>query len=195
MLTICRRTNERGFTLPEAMLAIGIGSVLLLGAMQFFPILKQHTQQLAQRYQLDQLLRQTAMTLQKDFRRAGFCAGQCNGQSMVLSAASGEAENSCITLAYDLNRNGRWEPAGHIESEYFSYRLRSGMLENQRGRVECNGSGWERMLDPAEVEFTRLQIATISGDAGKTLLALDMQANWKRSPLVQRQLYSVVKVQ
>gem|GEM_PF-4444344 len=29
--------NAKGFTLPEAMLAMGIGSMLIIGAMQFLP--------------------------------------------------------------------------------------------------------------------------------------------------------------
>jgi len=37
-----------GFTLPEVMLAMGIGSMLLLGAAQTFPLLRQHSQDLAQ---------------------------------------------------------------------------------------------------------------------------------------------------
>jgi len=189
------RVNQKGFTLPEAMLAMGIGSVLILGAMQFFPMLRQRTQQLSQHYQLDQLLRQTALTLQKDFRRAGFCAGKCNGRAIVITQASGEAKNSCIIVAYDLNRNGRWEPAGQSESEYFGYRLRNRMLESQRGVTQCNGSGWERMLDPTEVEFSQFQLSTVIGDSGGKLLVLEMRANWKKNTSVGSRLNTVVKVQ
>lgn len=189
------RVNQKGFTLPEAMLAMGIGSVLILGAMQFFPMLRQRTQQLSQHYQLDQLLRQTALTLQKDFRRAAFCAGKCSGKAIVITQASGEAKNSCIIVAYDLNRNGRWEPAGHGESEYFGYRLRNRMLESQRGVTQCNGPGWERMLDPSEVEFSQFQLSAITGDSGGKLLVLEMRANWKKNASVGSRLNTVVKVQ
>ena len=189
------RVNQKGFTLPEAMLAMGIGSVLILGAMQFFPMLRQRTQQLSQHYQLDQLLRQTALTLQKDFRRAAFCAGKCSGKAIVITQASGEAKNSCIIVAYDLNRNGRWEPAGHGESEYFGYRLRNRMLESQRGVTQCNGPGWERMLDPSEVEFSQFQLSAITDDSGGKLLVLEMRANWKKNASVGSRLNTVVKVQ
>ncbi|MCC3719785.1 prepilin peptidase-dependent protein [Rouxiella badensis] len=187
--------NEKGFTLPEVMLAMGIGSMLIMGAMQFLPMLRQRTQQLSQHYQLDQLLRQTARTLQKDFRRSGFCAGTCSGKSIVIGQASGEAKNSCIVVAYDLNRNGRWEPVGHAESEYFGFRLRSGMLESQRGVNGCNAIGWERMLDPSEVSFSQFQVATTLGEGGDPLIILNMAANWKKNPAISTRLDTWVKVQ
>lgn len=187
--------NEKGFTLPEVMLAMGIGSILILGAMQFFPLLRQRTQQLSQHYQLDQLLRQTSRTLQKDFRRAGFCAGTCAGKAYTIGQASGEAKDSCIIVAYDLNRNGRWEPPGHIDSEYFGYRLRDRMLESQRGVDQCNGSGWERMLDPAEVQISHFDVSAIHAGANAALLELKLEANWKKSPAVKSRLHTVVKIQ
>jgi prepilin peptidase dependent protein B len=187
--------NARGFTLPEAMLAMGIGSMLILGAMQFLPALSQRTQQLSQHYQLDQLLRQTARSLQKDFRRAGFCAGTCNGKPLLIQQAGGEAENSCIIVAYDLNRNGRWEPVGQAESEYFGYRLRNGMLESQRGVANCNGSGWERMLDPNEVELSQFALSLVKGADGGELLSMKISAHWKKTPRVGSSLHTVVKIQ
>lgn len=187
--------NERGFTLPEAMLAMAIGSMLILGAMQFFPLLRQRTQSLSQHYQLDNLLRQTARTLQKDFRRAGFCAGVCGGKPFTIGQASGEAKGSCIIVSYDLNRNGRWEPPGHTEAEYFGYRLRGNMLESQRGMNQCNGNGWERMLDPAEVQIRNFNIEAITSEAGATLLELNIEANWKKSSTVNSRLHTVVKIQ
>lgn len=187
--------NEKGFTLPEAMLAMGIGSMLIIGAMQFLPMLRQRTQQLSQHYQLDQLLRQTVRTLQKDIRRAGFCAGTCNGKPLVISQASSEAKNSCIIIAYDLNRNGRWEPIGHTDSEYFGYRLRDGMLESQRGVASCDGSGWERMLDPTEVRLNQFELTLMRAANGSALLSLAVTAQWKKRPNISSRLYSVVKIQ
>lgn len=187
--------NSRGFTLPEAMLAMGIGSMLILGAMQFLPMLRQRTQQLSQHYQLDQLLRQTAHTLQKDFKRAGFCAGSCNGKSLVVAQANGEANNSCIIVAYDLNRNGRWEAAGHSESEYFGYRLRDGKLESQRGVDNCNSSGWESMFDPKEVNLGQFELSLTRAASGSALLAMKIKANWKKRPNVSSELHTVVKIQ
>lgn len=174
---------------------MGIGSMLILGAMQFLPALRQRTQQLSQHYQLDQLLRQTARTLQKDFRRSGFCAGSCTGKPLIIAQAGGEAANSCIIVAYDLNRNGRWEPVGHAESEYFGYRLRSGMLESQRGVANCNSAGWERMLDPSEVRISQFALSAVSGAGGSELLSMKISAHWKKAPTVSSGLHTVVKIQ
>ena len=68
---IFRRTQ--GFTLPEVMMAMGVGSMLMLSAAQVYPLMRQRSQSLGRHYQLDQLLRQTSFTIEKDLRRAGFC--------------------------------------------------------------------------------------------------------------------------
>ncbi|QLK62355.1 prepilin peptidase-dependent protein [Enterobacteriaceae bacterium Kacie_13] len=180
--------RAQGFTLPEVMMAMGVGSMLMLSAAQIYPLMRQRSQSLGRYYQLDQLLRQTSFTIEKDLRRAGFCNGVCDGKTIILGNASGEIAGSCVIAIYDLNRNGHWEKTGSAESEYFGYRLRQGGIEIQRGASECNSAGWEKLLDPAEVYVTRFVVSEHSGLNAGHLFSLELEAHWSKDPLVHRQI-------
>jgi len=175
-------TSQRGagFTLPEVMLAMGIGGMLLLGSAQTFPLLRQRSQDLAQHYQLDQLLRQTLFTLAKDLRRAGYCAGTCQGKALVLGHYPGEAKDSCVLLAFDLNNNGRWEGIDRSNAEYFGYRLRQQAIETQRGVRTCDGNGWERLLDPTEVAVSRFHVTQTHSPDKPSFYVVDIAAHWRK---------------
>lgn len=164
-------TLERGFTLPEVMLAMTFGSLIALAAAKTLPILRQQTVNAGRHYRLELVLRQLAFGIEKDLRRSGFCAGQCQGQPLLIGNVVGEAAGSCVIVAYDLNRNGRWEKVG--DAEYFGYRLRAGALEGQRGVTQCNGLGWERLLDQEEVRIDSFTVSRIAdGEGGSLLLSL-----------------------
>lgn len=186
MPVIHHRAN--GFTLPEVMMAMGVGSMLMLSAAQIYPLMHQRSQSLGRHYQLEELLHQTAFTIEKDVRRAGFCNGICQGKTVIIGNASGEPAGSCIIVIYDLNRNGRWEKPGTAESEYFGYRLRQGGIEMQRGTESCGSSGWEKLLDPAEVTVTKFVVTESSGLHSGNLFSLQIDAHWSKNPLIHRQV-------
>lgn len=77
-------TVERGFTLPEVMLALVFGSVIALGAAKTYPLLRQQNVAVGQHFRLESTLRQLAFGIEKDLRRAGFCAGQCAGRPLLI---------------------------------------------------------------------------------------------------------------
>ncbi len=183
---IFRRTQ--GFTLPEVMMAMGVGSMLMLSAAQVYPLMRQRSQSLGRHYQLDQLLRQTSFTIEKDLRRAGFCNGVCDGKTVILGNASGETTGSCVIAIYDLNRNGHWEKPGSAESEYFGYRLRQGGIETQRGADTCNSSGWDKLLDPAEVNVTKFAVTEHSDLTAGRLFSLELEARWSKDPMIHRKI-------
>jgi len=180
--------KQRGFTLPEVLMALGIGSMLMLSSAQLYPLLRQRSQNLAHHFQLDQLLRSTVSNIEKDLRRAGFCNGECSGRATVMGQSMGEPSHSCVIIAYDLNRNGRWEPAGNDEAEYFAYRLRAGAIETQRGAVSCEGSGWEKLLDPAEVKVTDFKVTKLLTPRGKSLFTINIAAHWRGAATVHRRV-------
>jgi prepilin peptidase dependent protein B len=165
-------TLEQGFTLPEVLLAMTFGSLITLAAAKTLPVLRQQTADVGRLYRLEQVLRQLAFGIEKDLRRAGFCAGQCQGQALVIGNADGEAPNSCVIVAYDLNHNGRWETT--TDAEYFGYRLRAGALEGQRGVMQCKGTGWERLNDPDEVRVTTFSVRQIAGQSGKSVVVFNL---------------------
>ncbi len=183
--------RSAGFTLPEVMLAMGIGGMLLLGSAQTFPLLRQRSQDLAQRFQLDQLMRQTLFTLAKDLRRAGFCAGTCQGKAVVLGHYPGEAKDSCVLLAFDLNNNGRWEGVDRVNSEYFGYRLRQQAIETQRGVRTCDGIGWERLLDPTEVFISRFHVTQTHSLGKPDFFVVDIAAHWRQKATTEHDVISM----
>jgi prepilin peptidase dependent protein B len=174
------------------MIAMGIGSMLMLSAAQIYPLMRQRSQSLGRHYQLDQLLRQTTFAIGKDIRRAGFCNGTCEGKSVIIGNAAGEAASSCILVIYDLNRNGKWDKPGTAESEYFGYRLRQGGIEIQRGAGDCSSAGWENFLDPAEVNVTRFEVTELAASGSGRLYSLQLEANWSKNPLIHRQVTEMI---
>lgn len=184
--------KQQGFTLPEVLMALSIGSMLMLSSAQIYPLLRQRSQSLSRHFQLDQLLRGALFNIEKDLRRSGFCNGTCQGKAVVLGHSAGEPVDSCVIIAYDLNRNGRWEPAGQHDAEYFGYRLRDGGIETQRGATSCNGGGWEKLLDPGEVKVTAFKIVNLLRAKGHSLFAINIEAQWRDSPAIHRQVASRV---
>ncbi|WP_156293172.1 prepilin peptidase-dependent protein [Serratia oryzae] len=184
---------EQGFTLPEVMLAMTFGSLIALAAAKALPVLRLQTADAGRHYRLELVLRQLAFGIEKDLRRAGFCAGQCQGQAFLIGNAEGEVPNSCVIVAYDLNQNGRWENSG--DAEYFAYRLRAGALEGQRGVTHCRGNGWERLHDPEEVRINTFSISETAGHDSKSLVLFSLGGRSSVREDIQQRLEWVVSME
>ncbi|WP_346826052.1 prepilin peptidase-dependent protein [Serratia inhibens] len=178
---------ERGFTLPEVMLALTFGSLMMLAAAKTYPVLRQHSVDVGRHYRLESVLRQLAFGIEKDLRRAGFCAGICRGRALLIGHAPGETAGSCVIIAYDITRNGRWETIG-ADAGYFGYRLRQGALEGQRGVTHCHGTGWERLLDNDEVRIETFSVKSVAGSSGKTWVMLSLAGRSKADDAIRRNL-------
>ncbi|WP_127957438.1 prepilin peptidase-dependent protein [Serratia microhaemolytica] len=183
---------ERGFTLPEMMLAITFGTVITLAAAKTLPILRQQALESSRHHRLVLALQQAAFAISKDLQRSGFCAGHCQGRALLISQLAGEATNSCVIIAYDLNRNGQWEPSG--EADYFGYRLRAGALETQRGVSHCQGSGWERLLDQEEVTLSTFTLQMLNSDQSQRVLQLDLAGHATTQQKISHRLRWLVRV-
>ncbi|AHY08953.1 prepilin peptidase-dependent protein [Serratia plymuthica] len=184
---------ERGFTLPEVMLALTFGSLIMLAAAKTYPVLRQHSVDVGRHYRLESVLRQLAFGIEKDLRRAGFCAGNCHGRALLIGHAPGEAAGSCVIMAYDITRNGRWETLG-ADAGYFGYRLRQGALEGQRGVTHCHGTGWERLLDNDEVRIETFSVKSVAGSSGKTWVMLSLAGRSKADDAIRRNLYWAINM-
>lgn len=182
-----------GFTLPEMMLALSIGSIIVLGSTQLFPKLRQQISILQQHYQLELVLRQGMAMLEKDLQRAGFCHGECKGKAITTHHYPGETTDSCLITAYDLNRNGRWEGEKHQESEYFGYRLRNKALEAQRGELSCAGGGWERVFDPKEVTITHFSVRRLPEVTPAQIYRVQLAGQSTDNVAVQNQLIYMIR--
>lgn len=151
-------SRQHGFSLLETLLAMAIGSVLLLAAARFLPALQLGVLQQTRVQMLEDELWQRLYTVARHLQRAGYCYGECDGQPLVIGRGG-----ECVIVQWDANGNGRWETTPTSEADQTGFRLQNGVLETLRGASSCEGKGWEKMTDPARVTIdsfrvTRLQI-------------------------------------
>ncbi|EJS92382.1 prepilin peptidase-dependent protein [Pectobacterium wasabiae] len=184
--------EQRGFTLPEILLALSLGSLIMLSAAQLYPLLRSQSQDSTQRVRLEQLFSQVAMGIEKDIRRAGFCAGSCQGKAISIGNYPGETENSCLNVSYDLNRNGVWDGGEQQDAESFGYRLRGRSLEIQSGAHNCQGDRWERLFDPQEVVLTVFQLQHLAAQNGVALYELQLAGYWAKRPAVRQHITRLI---
>ncbi|CCJ70796.1 Prepilin peptidase dependent protein B precursor [Cronobacter condimenti 1330] len=145
--------KEKGFSLLEVLIALGISSVLLTGAARLLPALQLSILRQAQQTLLQEELWQLAFTVGKQIQRAGYCNGNCQGKALQLNS-----DGSCLLVQWDANSNGRYEGAPSAEAEQTGYRLRDGSLETQRGATSCEGKGWEKMTNPVMVRIDQFLV-------------------------------------
>lgn len=145
--------NARGFSLPETLIAMAIGSVLLLGTARFLPALQQQVLKQSQQNALDNELWQRLYAIAKHLQRAGYCLGSCVGQPLYI-AGSGD----CVIVRWDSASDGVWNTSPEAMSDATGFRLRNGALETRRGTESCGEQGWERMTNPGAIEVTRFQV-------------------------------------
>ncbi|MFJ5453493.1 prepilin peptidase-dependent protein [Pectobacterium jejuense] len=179
-------SKQCGFTLPEILLALSLGSLIMLSAAQLYPLLRSQSQDSAQLFRLEQLFSQVAMGVEKDIRRAGFCAGTCQGKAISIGRYPGEADNSCLNVSYDLNRNGVWDGGEQQDAESFGYRLRGRSLEIQSGAHNCQGDRWEKLFDPQEVVLTEFRLQRLSVQNNAALYELQLAGYWAKRPAVRQ---------
>ncbi|WP_409160666.1 prepilin peptidase-dependent protein [Pectobacterium sp. B2J-2] len=186
------RNQQCGFTLPEILLALSLGSLIMLSAAQLYPLLHSQSQDSAQRFRLEQLFSQVAMGIEKDIRRAGFCAGTCQGKAISIGNYPGEMENSCLNVSYDLNRNGIWDGGEQQDAESFGYRLRSRSLEIQSGAHNCQGDRWEKLFDPQEVVLTMFRLQRLAAQSDVSLYELQLAGYWAKRPAVKQHIARLI---
>ncbi|PWC13951.1 prepilin peptidase-dependent protein [Brenneria corticis] len=183
---------QRGFTLAEMLLALSLGSLIMLSAAQLYPLLRAQSQNSAHYFRLEQVLGQAVSGIEKDLRRAGFCAGECRGRAVSIGNYPGEAAQSCLNVSYDLNRNGVWDGGERQDGESFGYRLRAGALEVQRGTHGCQGDRWEKRFDPQEVTIAQFRIQPLTDRPGAALYQLQLAGYWTKRPAIGRQITRLI---
>ncbi|QTF09611.1 prepilin peptidase-dependent protein [Brenneria izadpanahii] len=184
--------RQQGFTLPEILLALALGSLIMLSAAQLYPLLRMQSRNSAQYFRLEQLFSQTAFAIEKDIRRAGFCAAACQGKAISIGSYPGEMAHSCFNVSYDLNRNGRWDGGERQDGESFGYRLRAGALEIQSGAHNCQGDRWEKLFDPQEVTLTQFRLQRLSERSGAVLYQLQLAGYWTNRPVIQQKISRLI---
>lgn len=133
--------STKGFSLVEVLIAMAIGSVLLLSTARFLPSLQSVAFAQVQRQGLEEEMWQRMFTVSRHIQRAGFCRGACGGEGLTI-------EHHCLLSRWDSNLNGKWEESPASSAETTGFRLQNGALETLRGATHCSGKGWEKMTDP-----------------------------------------------
>lgn len=157
----------KGFSLVEVLIAMAIGSVLLLSTARFMPSLQRTAIGQTQRQALEEEVWQRLFTVARHLQRAGFCRGECAGEGLTI-------EPQCVLTRWDSNLNGLWETSPAANAETTGFRLQNGVLETLRGAESCAGKGWEKMTDPNFIVMETLSIhrQNIAGFAPEFILEL-----------------------
>lgn len=175
---LCR---QRGITLIELMIATTIALFALSVVLTVYSTTARHSALHLQRAHLHQQLHATLHLITGDVRRSGYWQFDPRAQSpgdnpfqnavndLRLAAHPGESADSCILLAYDMDRDGlvgvgqckgvscaQGEDDDNVEQ--FGFRLRGGAIQSRYGGAafSCNSGYWQAVTDP-EIEITRLR--------------------------------------
>lgn len=177
------KVRQRGFSLIEILIAMAISSLVCISAMSALPVLFKQTYRSYFQYQLDREVRHVLLSMEKDFRRIGYCGNKhCEGDPIkITSKLLSQGNNSCIIFAYDQDLSGKWvdSKAKKVDSDYFGYRLNNEKLESNRNVSHCDGTRWQSLLDDKLVKVKKL---AFSWFAASQLLEMVMSLETKLLP-------------
>jgi prepilin peptidase dependent protein B len=174
-----RADRQTGMTLVELMIAAAISLTALAAVLTTFSATASHSAAQLRTAHLRQQVYGIVQLIGRDLRLAGYrdfdpalqspAANpfQLAGNRLRTAAVAGEPANSCILLAYDLDRDGQvgvgkcqGRCAAGTDSdnvEQFGFRLRRGMVQARYGgtSLACDNGYWQAVNDP-DVEITHL---------------------------------------
>lgn len=179
--------KQGGFSLLETLLAMAIGSVLLLAAARFLPALQLGVLQQTRVQMLEDELWQRLYTIARHIQRAGYCEGSCEGQPLIIGRGG-----ECLLVQWDANSNGRWETTPTSDADQTGFRLQSGVLETLRGATSCEGKGWEKMTDPSVVTVESFTVSKQQFSGFYPVFTIDLSGRVKgQTERVVNALFSV----
>ncbi|MTD37141.1 prepilin peptidase-dependent protein [Erwinia sp. CPCC 100877] len=135
--------TQRGFTLPELLIAIALASLIGLGVARLLPMLYLTTLNEVQRQWQQEDLWRLAFTLGKAIQRAGYCRRQCAEPGLWLTE-----QGRCLRV--------KWQG-----SNVQGFRLRNDALETLSGAADCQGKNWEKMTEPGSLKIVNFQVRRV----------------------------------
>ena len=168
MLSIYPR--QAGISLVELMISMTLGLASLTAMASLVGHGIALNSQLLAKSRLDEEINAILAIVGHDVQRAGYHASTANmvdnpltfnsafyAQPIGLSEYPSETVDSCITFAYDRNRNGLLDTVG--TNEKYGYRLKNKAIEIRQGGLSCLASGWQDLSDPNVVLITDLSFS------------------------------------
>lgn len=180
--------QQRGFTLPELLLALFL-SGLLFSAMTAFmqgAVRRSVTQE--RQLRLANVMDNLLDTISKDLRRAGYLLNEHEQQHGIR--ITGTKTELCLVIRYVLAAN-RYR-ASHTVSQ-FLYRYQGGLLEYSRDRDGCTGNGWFSLVDSQVLMIEHFSVEHRSAGEAQGRLKLTLRAVWRADPTIRAERIKVVR--
>ncbi|KFC06166.1 prepilin peptidase-dependent protein B [Trabulsiella guamensis ATCC 49490] len=166
-----------GFSLMEVLIAMAIGSMLLLATSRFLPALQGAVLRQTRQQALEEEVWQRVYVVAKHLQRAGYCNGSCSGEPLQL-----EKSGECLIVRWDANSNGIWDTAPVTNADSTGFRLNNYALETLRGATTCAGKGWEKMTDPGVFHINNFTVTRIAHAGFAPQLTVTMMASLTSDP-------------
>ena len=165
--------RQRGFSLIEVLIATAISSLLLVSASRFLPGLQRAVLLQSGQREREEEVWQRLFALGKHLQRAGYCAGNCQGQGLVIGR-----EGSCVIVRWDATSNGNWDNTAS-ENDSTGFRLEAGALEMLRGATSCEGKGWEKLTEPDKLVILHFMVRKVEHAGFAPELNIELTASRK----------------
>ena len=175
-----RKVQQRGYTLVELMISLTISMVIVLGGVNLYLSVIDTSLTLHESNLLTEEMRAVSEVLVSDVRRAGYWGWDpvtgpgdvwsnpftAGSNDLSVSAAAGEAANSCILYTYDLDKDGLVDAA-----ENYGFRLLSNTVQAYTsGAFSCTGGTWTNLTSP------ELSVTTLTFGLNETCLDVTAEA-------------------
>lgn len=167
------RRTQRGVTLVELMIASVIALIALAALLTAYSATAAHSAQYLHKAHLHQQLHSLMHAVVRDIRRTGYWSFdpalssatdnpfQDSVNRLRVESYPGQAPDSCILFAYDLDRDGM-VGIGRCDAhacgartdsdnvEQFGFRLRDGLVQARYGgdTLRCDSGHWQAVTDP-----------------------------------------------
>lgn len=162
-------SKQTGSSLVELMIsmALGLASITAMASLVGHGIALNAS--LLAKSRLEEEINAVVTVISHDLKRAGYYAltkkmvesptTEINpfDNSVSLGAFPGELPNSCISYAYDRNKNGIRDDSP--SNENYGFRLRNNAIEIRLDGGTCSQGGWHDLTDPKVVQVTTLKFA------------------------------------
>ena len=202
--------RERGMSLVELMIAIGVGAFVTAGLIAMFQVNIRMYSSSMDYIRLNQELRAILYIVTRDLRRAGYWANATSqvgigGATYATPfAAINTATPGCVLFSYDLNKNGAADTA-----EQFGFLFDAAAVKMQSGHTanSCvTSSDWEALNDVDITEITNLtfvpatQSIDLDGPGPRTssiqvrTLTVNLSGRLKRDPAVTASVSESVRI-